>query len=866
MRSRNHGVFIILALFLVAATPVLTASEPEPGVARVSLINGEVTSMRGDSGDWVALTVNAPVVSGDKIATGARARTELQLDHANVLRMGQDSEARIADLNRSRIQIQLSRGVLNLTVLKENEADVEVDTPNVAVRPLKEGRYRIQVNKQGETEVIVRKGEAEVYTSDGNVRVKKNDMAVVRGSQADPEYRVMNAPGHDEWDEWNDNRDDTIRNARSYGYTSPYYTGVHDLDRYGRWTYIPGYDWCWAPAADPYWAPYRQGRWVYEPYWGWTWVSYEPWGWAPYHYGRWFSHANAWYWWPGPVHRYYRPHWGPAFVSFFGFGAGRLHFSFGFGWGYNSIGWLPIGPSDYYYPWYGRHRYHYNAVNVTNITNIYNIHNGGAVEPLGRGRPNGHNTRDAFTNPRLRDSITAVGTDDFVSGRIGGRNRRVGDHELRDAQLVAGNPPVVPTRDSLRSSDRSISPTRVSGSERSERMFARRTPPEVRHSFVEGEAGVREMVQKIDPSGGRGNAERGGTFSNSNRLGRTPDRTITIPDRSSDKTAGDRSDRADRPNPDTNSNRLEGGSSRGRIDTGESRQDNTWQRFGRGRTEPRVESDRPRTESGSGSRSTPDRSSESPSNRGGGNRESRELGGSESRPSPGSERRSVEPSPSRSKEEPAPSREPAKRDNRGPSDRPETSGFVTIPRDRSSESGGSSRSSAPNVITIPPRESNRESGTFSTPRGESSGQSGRGSRGSDIRPQFQEAPRSIERSRPENPSRSYESPRINRDTPRIERESPRSYQEAPRSYRQESPRSYQAQPRSESPRSYEAQPRYERSQPRYDSTPSYRAPRSDGGGGGSYRAPRYEGGGGGSSRSAPQGSSRSGGGFSRRQR
>lgn len=47
---------------------------PPPGAARVSMINGEVSTMRGDSGEWVAAVVNAPVVQGDTVATAGRSR------------------------------------------------------------------------------------------------------------------------------------------------------------------------------------------------------------------------------------------------------------------------------------------------------------------------------------------------------------------------------------------------------------------------------------------------------------------------------------------------------------------------------------------------------------------------------------------------------------------------------------------------------------------------------------------------------------------------------------------------------------------------------------------------------------------------
>jgi len=626
----------------------------------------------------------------------------------------------------------------------------------------------------------------------------------------------MNAPGRDAWDEWNEDRDDTIRSARSWKYTSPYYTGAHDLDRYGRWVYIPGYDWVWRPAVDPYWAPYRAGRWVWEPYWGWTWVSYEPWGWAPYHYGRWFSYANVWYWWPGPVHRHYRPRWAPAFVTFFGFGAGKVRFSFGFGFGYSSIGWLPVGPCDYYYPWYGRHRHRYNVVHVTNVTNVYNVHHDGAFPPLGRGRPHGFNVRDAFSNPRLRNSITAVGTDDFVRGRIGSRSQRIDEHQLRQAHLVAGSPPVVPTRESLRVSDRSVSPPRGALRQSSERMFARRTPPEIRHSFSENASAMREMVQRIDPARALRGSERGVASADGNRV--------------SQPAAGRPNGTFDGPANSFNSNRSEGAGSRERSTTIEPRSQGEWQRFGgasSNRRDPGNRTDNSRIESG---KSSVERPSVTPAPRSG---SSREVRPERSREAPSSQRRSVAPAPSRSREESStPSRRSGSGQNRGPSEPRETVRFMTIPRgDSESSRVGSVRSSGPTVITIP-RESNKANDTIAAPRREGPSQSER---------QFRETPREIPRTTPSfsrSPERNSESQSILR-SPRIQRETPRSFQ-------RESPRQYQ--------RESQAQPRLQSSQPRYQASPSYRSSP----GGSSYRVQRG-GGHSGSFRSSPSSSARSGG-------
>ena len=49
-------------------------AEPSSSVARISLTHGDVSTQRGDSGDWAAAAQNQPVVSGDKVSTGVGSR------------------------------------------------------------------------------------------------------------------------------------------------------------------------------------------------------------------------------------------------------------------------------------------------------------------------------------------------------------------------------------------------------------------------------------------------------------------------------------------------------------------------------------------------------------------------------------------------------------------------------------------------------------------------------------------------------------------------------------------------------------------------------------------------------------------------
>src|SRR5580698_4469981 len=51
--------------------------QPGQPVARLGVMDGDVSVRRGDSGDWVAAILNAPLMAGDSISVPAGGRAEL---------------------------------------------------------------------------------------------------------------------------------------------------------------------------------------------------------------------------------------------------------------------------------------------------------------------------------------------------------------------------------------------------------------------------------------------------------------------------------------------------------------------------------------------------------------------------------------------------------------------------------------------------------------------------------------------------------------------------------------------------------------------------------------------------------------------
>src|SRR6266446_10048971 len=99
--KRNLLVWVFLPGFTVLSSAQVDVA---PAVARISLIQGDVSVQRGDTGDWAAAALNQPLVAGDRVSTGDGSQAELQLDHSNILRLGNNAQAKIATLERTQLE------------------------------------------------------------------------------------------------------------------------------------------------------------------------------------------------------------------------------------------------------------------------------------------------------------------------------------------------------------------------------------------------------------------------------------------------------------------------------------------------------------------------------------------------------------------------------------------------------------------------------------------------------------------------------------------------------------------------------------------------------------------------------------------
>jgi hypothetical protein len=441
MKKIKFSAFLILlAGIALLGTTVAAQDEGDPPsrVARMNFSQGSVSFQPGGEGEWVSAVPNRPLTTGDNLWTDRNSRAELHIGSTSV-RMGPETSLTFLQLDDRTAQFRLSEGSMILRVRHLDDDDlVEVDTPNAALSVLKNGEYRIDVDRDGnETYITAWRGRGEVTGGGSSYVVVGGQRARFFGTDS-LNYDIADIPRSDDFDDWAFDRDGREDRADASNYVSQEMTGYEDLDDYGRWRYVSDYGPVWIPAAVPVgWAPYRDGHWVWIRPWGWTWVDDEPWGFAPFHYGRWAYVENGWCWVPGPV--VVRPVYAPALVVFVG-DRGR----FGGGPG---VGWFPLAPGEVYVPAYRVSRVYVNRVNVTNtvvnvtkVTNVYNTYITKNTTNI---------TQINYINRRAPNAVTAVSRDTFINARPVAKNIvRVSDRDVAEAPLTH-TAPVEPVKASV---------------------------------------------------------------------------------------------------------------------------------------------------------------------------------------------------------------------------------------------------------------------------------------------------------------------------------------------------------------------------------------------------------------------------------
>ncbi|MFA6148615.1 MAG: DUF6600 domain-containing protein [bacterium] len=418
--AKIFGWMSVAAVALLLC-PSFSGAEPL-GAMRISAVRGDVQVKIADTGEWVPVSINMPLVEGDELWVPEEGRAALQTTNGNHIRLDENTALQILRMDSDSYQFHLTEGRVYVLSRAPKRSVLQIDTPDASIRAFGNARFRIDI-PNGETDVSVFRGSVQAENDGGTTTVRAGNMLAVA---ADGYAELSPVPSPDDWQRWNAQQDRIVlARGQSYEYLpEEIRTYSSDFDDSGRWVNVPEYGYCWTPTVvvGSDWAPYRNGRWVWRGG-DYVWVGFEPWGWAPYHYGRWaFTARIGWIWVPPARGDVY---WSPGYVGWVRTG--------------DHVAWVPLAPRETYYG-YGNHgRYSRNITNVNinqvQVTNVYR-------------------------NVNVTNSITVVNQTTFLTGRPAPVDRRVMGNVREDfarrRNIVVGRPPIKPVATSYNPVVRSI--------------------------------------------------------------------------------------------------------------------------------------------------------------------------------------------------------------------------------------------------------------------------------------------------------------------------------------------------------------------------------------------------------------------------
>lgn len=289
----------VAAAVLAAAFPAISAfaEEQEGGdegiqaysVARLKVFKGTAWVRTSDSGEWEEFATNSPVPERARISVPDGAEAELQFHGGQGVLLTAGSEIDITQLADERSSFRLRSGEIRFDLPESDFAPVRVWIPGGGKAAFAvPGGYWVTARDDGDTRLVVRRGQGTVSNDRGDYTVKAGEEAMI-GADVRIGPFAGGAGSHEP--------PPALSDAESEAGVPP--SAAYELRDYGEWVESEEYGYVWRPRVAVGWSPYFYGRWDWISPYGWVWVSFEPWGWWPYHFGYWCSDPFfGWVWSP----------------------------------------------------------------------------------------------------------------------------------------------------------------------------------------------------------------------------------------------------------------------------------------------------------------------------------------------------------------------------------------------------------------------------------------------------------------------------------------------------------------------------------------------------------------------------------------
>jgi hypothetical protein len=178
----------------------------------VNLVAGRaILKKRGDSSE-LPLTSSVDLEAGDVVETGQNGSVEILLAPGSYFRVGTSSTVEMLDTSLERVRLRVEGGSAIAEITADTkDAPTEIQTPHGNIVLTKKGLYRVNVAREA-TELLVRKGEVRVGGTDGEIKVKKNEVLTMRasGGLLAQNKSSFDKNAQDAFDTWSRERAETL--------------------------------------------------------------------------------------------------------------------------------------------------------------------------------------------------------------------------------------------------------------------------------------------------------------------------------------------------------------------------------------------------------------------------------------------------------------------------------------------------------------------------------------------------------------------------------------------------------------------------------------------------------------------------------
>lgn len=252
MKGQNLSLFTsLIAVFIISVSQSHAVEYDSESLGkidrtktvRIRSLDGEVFVKTASDAEWIRAHEYMILTEKYRVSTGSGGFVEIELDSVQFIRLRENSEISIFDLNSHTAVFRYITGGVYVSTLENRMRGIEFDLgPMRRAVFFGQGAFRIDEDGYGGTEVTVREGKIALEHEAGTTYLREGQMGSINGN-----VMIRTARGKDTWDDFVQQRDDELLALTNNPYIYEEIPGRYETYGYSEWVAYPAYGYFWWP-------------------------------------------------------------------------------------------------------------------------------------------------------------------------------------------------------------------------------------------------------------------------------------------------------------------------------------------------------------------------------------------------------------------------------------------------------------------------------------------------------------------------------------------------------------------------------------------------------------------------------------------